>query len=163
MCPILFVVSPKVTVISVSLNYLNVSMFLNSGVHAQLCVGVCPCLHDILKSLFTYAQVLIWAFVCSFDICLSWSVWATYICGCVCVYVCGCYSVSLHVKILRTKQAWTQCPSRRYVALLWNRPSSRSRSTDSTPPLGGREVESDVGLGEGMGWHQGNVLGTRQI
>eukprot|EP00064_Thunnus_orientalis_P009962 superscaffoldBa00001302_g9988 len=37
------------------------------------------------------------------------------------------------------------CPSRRYVALFWSRPSTRSRSADCAPPLGGGEPERDLG------------------
>lgn len=64
-----------------------------------LCTTVCVrvCVHVSMtssKSLFTYAQVLIWAFICGCEICLSWSVWAMYICGYVLVRVCVCDSAS---------------------------------------------------------------------
>lgn len=61
-------------------------------------VCVCPCQSDILKSLCTHAQVLIWAFVCGFEMCLSWCVCKlctsvrAVVCVCVAakVYACAC-------------------------------------------------------------------------
>lgn len=113
--------------------------------HMSVCV--CPCQRDILKSLCTHVQVLIWSFICGFETCFSWCVCklCTSVHAVACVCSCEGVRMCVCVKIKRTKHGWAQRPSRRYVALLWSRPSSRSRSADSTPPLGGGESEKDLG------------------
>ncbi len=80
-----------------------------------------------------------------------------------CPYDFESVSVYVCVEILRTKHGWAPSPSRRYVALLWSRPSSRSRSADSTPPMGGGEAEKDLDWVEVWAGTQAACRTDRQI
>lgn len=119
----------------VSVHYPNVSVFYKLVAYEQSCLyAQCP-------GGYLATCVLLLRCVCHslwglLRVCAHLGDW-------VCAQLQGC--VFAHVKILRTKRGWAQCPSRHYVALLWSRPSSRSRSADGAPPLGGGELARDLG------------------
>lgn len=140
------------------INYLNVSTSCTkSGVPEQLRVGVFhPCQHDTLLRVYTHMPR-----------CQS----GHFVCGSVCLGLCepstsalsACGHGLVCVSTLRCGEqsgAWARCPSRRYVAALWNGPSCRSRSSGCTRPMGGG---GDLGRVKVWGWHQGGTLNIRQI
>lgn len=107
-------------------------------------------------------------FVCG-SVCLGLRETSTSVLSvCVCVRGYGHLCVST-LRCGEQSRAWARCPSRRYVAALWNGPSCRSRSSDCTPPMGGGgggwgEMErGDLGRVKVWDWHPGSTLNIRQI